>query len=271
MSTPVVLITGASSGIGRACAEHLQAIGYRVYGTTRRDPAGLPATAFSLIRMNVDDDDSVAQGLDMILAREGRLDAVINNAGIGISGAIEDTSLAEARAQFETNFFGTLRVCRRVLPLMRAQGGGRIVNIGSVAGLIGVPFNGIYSASKFALEGLTEALRMEVMAQGIHVSLLEPGDINTAMSERSAETEASATNPVYRASHTAALAVMASDEREGPPPTVVASLVAGILRDPSPRLRYRVGPFMEKVAVLLKVLLPARWFEWGMMKYYRLR
>lgn len=270
-NSKVVLVTGASSGIGKACAEHLHRQGYLVYGTSRREPGELPACAHTMIRMDVDDDDSVERGIRLILAREGRLDVVVNNAGIGISGAVEDTSIDEAKAQFETNFFGVLRVCRQALPVMRAQGAGRIINIGSVAGLIGVPFNGLYCASKFALEGLSEALRMEVKPHGIHVSLVEPGDIDTSMSARSLETRESASNPAYRGNHAAAREIMARDEEEGPPPSVVAELVEDIIRSSSPRLRYRAGPFMEKVAVILKALLPARLFEWGLMRYYRVR
>lgn len=267
----VVLITGASSGIGKASAEHLHNQGFRVYGTTRRDPGEQPASAHTMIRMDVDDDDSVEQGIRLIMAREGRLDVVVNNAGIGISGAVEDTSLDEAKAQFETNFFGVLRVCRQILPIMRKQRSGRIINISSVAGLVGVPFNGLYCATKFALEGLSETLRMEVKPYGIHVSLVEPGDINTAMSEHSPKTRESASNPAYQANHTAALNIMARDEQEGPPPAVVARLIERIICEPSPRLRYSVGPLIEKVFVAIKALLPARLLEWGLMQYYRVR
>jgi len=269
-SSKVVLITGASSGIGKACAEYLHELGYRVYGTSRNEIGNLTTGTFMLIRMDVNNDQSVADGIDLILSREGRIDAVINNAGIGISGSVEDTALDEAKAQFETNFFGVLRVCRNVLPVMRSQGGGRIINIGSVAGVIGVPFNGIYSASKFALAGLSEALRIEVKPHGIHVTLVEPGDINTSMSSRSPETRESATNSIYRGNHSTTREIMARDEDEGPPPSVVAFLVANILKMTTPCSRYRVGPFMEKVAVLLKVVLPATIFEWLLMKYYKL-
>lgn len=267
----VVLITGASSGIGKASAEHLHNQGFRVYGTTRRDPGELPVSGHIMIRLDVDDDDSVEQGISLIMAMEGRLDVVVNNAGIGISGAVEDTSLDEAKAQFETNFFGVLRVCRQILPIMRKQRSGRIINISSVAGLVGVPFNGLYCATKFALEGLSETLRMEVKPYGIHVSLVEPGDINTAMSEHSPKTRESASNPAYRANHTAALNIMARDEQEGPPPAVVARLIERIICEPSPRLRYSVGPLIEKVFVAIKALLPARLLEWGLMQYYRVR
>ena len=270
-SSQVVLITGASSGIGKACAEYLHDLGYRVYGTSRRETGNLTTSKFMLIRMDVNNDQSVADGIDLILSREGRIDAVINNAGIGISGAVEDTALDEAKAQFETNFFGVLRVCRKVLPVMRNQAGGRIINIGSVAGVIGVPFNGIYSASKSALMGLSEALRIEVKPHGIHVTLVESGDINTSMSARSPETRESASNSIYRSNHSATREVMARDEDEGPPPSVVAYLVANILKVTTPRPRYRVGPFMEKVAVFMKVVLPATFFEWLLKTYYRIR
>lgn len=267
----VVLITGASSGIGKACAEHLHQRGFRVYGTTRRGLDELSDCVYTMIRMDVDDDQSVEEGIRLILARENHLDVVVNNAGIGISGAVEDTRLDEAKAQFETNFFGVLRVCRQVLPVMRAQGEGRIINISSVAGLIGVPFNGVYCASKFALEGLSEVLRMEMKPHGVHVSLVEPGDINTSISASSQETQESGHNPTYRANHTAAREIMIRDEGDGPPPSVVAQLVENIIHAPAPHLRYRVGPYMEKVAVFLKAILPARLFEWGLRRHYRVR
>src|SRR5215470_2155720 len=144
----VVLITGASSGIGAACATYLHARGYRVYGTSRR-PSEVPAPAFPLLAMDVDDDASVRHGVAQVLAMAGRVDVAVNNAGIAIAGAVEETSDDEARAQLETNLFGVLRVCRAVLPIMRQQGGGTIVNISSVAGALGIPFQGLYSASKF--------------------------------------------------------------------------------------------------------------------------
>src|SRR5262249_23512447 len=146
-----VLITGASSGIGKCCAEHLVNHGYRVFGTRRRGP-GAPATpaAAEMIEMDVDDDRSVHLGVDTVLQRAGRLDCVVNNAGWGLMGAIEDTSVEEAKAQLETNFFGVLRVCRTVLPIMRRQGGGYIINMSSLAAIVGLPFSGLYSASKFA-------------------------------------------------------------------------------------------------------------------------
>ena len=177
MPRSVVLITGASSGFGEACADHLARRGYRVYGTSRRArfPEGGAEENPRMIPMDVCDDDSVRAAVEFVLAAEGRLDVVVNNAGLGMAGAVEDTSLEEARALFETNFFGMHRVCRAVLPTLRAQRSGLIVNISSIGGLIAIPFQGFYSASKFATEALTEALRMDYDAFGRVLSDTNPG------------------------------------------------------------------------------------------------
>lgn len=144
----VVLITGASSGIGQACAQHLHRRGYRVFGTSRQPQPD--NGSFTMTVIDVDDEASVRRGIDQIIQQTGRLDVVVNNAGIVFAGAIEDTSIEEAKAQFETNFFGMLRACRAVLPVMRQQRSGTIVNISSLAGVIATPFHGVYSASKLA-------------------------------------------------------------------------------------------------------------------------
>jgi NAD(P)-dependent dehydrogenase (short-subunit alcohol dehydrogenase family) len=264
----VILITGASSGIGRACAEHLQARGHRVYGTSRR--AQPPGLSFEPLTLDVTSDASVAQAVQAVVGREGRLDVVVNNAGFGIAGAAEDTAVDEARDQFETNFFGTMRVCRSVLPVMRQQGSGCIVNISSIAGRIGIPFQALYSASKFAVEGYTEALRMEAAPFGIRVVLVEPGDFKTGFTlgrrlVRGAGTEA------YRDRQARALAVMEHDETHGATPESVARLVDRIIGLRSPRLRYVVGPFSEAVALALRRIAPSRLFERGVAAYYKVR
>jgi len=161
-SQKVVLITGASSGFGKATAEALHARGFCVYATTRAVPAPHDAGSYRSIPMDVDSEVTVAEAVERILREQGRIDVLVNNAGFGVAGAIEDTTVEEARAQLETNFLGTHRLCRAVLPIMRKQRSGRIVNISSLAGLVSVPFQAFYCATKFAVEAYTEALRMEV-------------------------------------------------------------------------------------------------------------
>src|SRR5580704_17976127 len=211
----IALVTGASSGIGRACAELLAARGLRVYGGSRHPE---PHAAFEAVRMDVRDEASVDEAVANIIQCEGRIDVVVNNAGISIVGAVEDTSLEEAKDQFEVNFFGVLRLCRSVLPILRKQRAGYIVNIGSIGGLVAIPYQGLYSASKFALEGLSESLRMETRRFGVHVVLIEPGDHRTAITENRRRTGGSQSSAVYRERFERAIARMAADERNGADP-----------------------------------------------------
>ncbi len=265
----VILITGASSGIGRACAEHLHQRGYRVYGTSR-NPQSHPNAPFALIQMDVNDGNSVQQAIKLVMEREGRIDVAVNNAGISIVGAVEEVSSEEAKAQLETNFFGALRVCQAVLPVMRAQRGGLIVNISSIGGLIGIPFQALYSASKFALEGLSEALRMEVRSFGICVVLIEPGDIPTEIAVHRRWTRLSTESPVYAERCAHAMKVMAADEQNGPAPYKVAHLLERIVKTPNPRLRWVIGPTLECISLALKPIVPPALFEWALEKYYRI-
>jgi NAD(P)-dependent dehydrogenase (short-subunit alcohol dehydrogenase family) len=259
----VVLVTGASSGIGQACAEHLAKIGWRVFGTGRAAAPAQPTSAVEMVTMDVTDDNSVRQCVEGVLAKAGRLDAVVNNAGISIMGAVEDTSIDEAKTQLETNFFGVLRVCRATLPALRKNGGGHIVNISSLAGIIGLPFSGLYSASKFALEGVSESLRMECRTFGIHVVLVEPGDFRTNITARRQIVAAAEANSAYRDAFARAKEKQAHDETTAPGPEAVARLVGRILADPNPRTRYSVGMLSQRMVVPLKRLLPQRVFEWA--------
>jgi NAD(P)-dependent dehydrogenase (short-subunit alcohol dehydrogenase family) len=260
----VVLVTGASTGIGRCCAEHLARCGYRVFGTQRRPPADgdRSAAGVEMISMDVDNDDSVNRGVQAVVDRAGRLDVVINNAGWGIMGAVEDTSIEEAKAQLETNFFGVLRVCRAVLPILRRQGGGYIINMSSLAGIVGLPFSGLYSASKFALEGVSESLRLETRHQGIRVVLVEPGDFRSNFSASRRFVQASAKNETYQEALARARANQERDEANGPGPESIARLVEKILRTPHPKVRYSVGLLSQRIVVPCKRLLPQRLFEW---------
>jgi NAD(P)-dependent dehydrogenase (short-subunit alcohol dehydrogenase family) len=271
-SKRVVLVTGASSGIGQACATYLHQRDYQVYGTSRHavHAGSIYSESFHMIQMDVNVDRSVQRGIEHVWEREGRLDVVVNNAGFGIAGSIEDTTTEEAKAQFETNFFGALRVCRAVLPIMRAQRAGHIVNISSMAGLAGVPFQGLYSASKFALEGLSEALRLELRPFGIRVVLIEPGDFETSFTARRRRTAQSGENAVYKDRFNTTLGIMEADESRGANPTQVAHLVERIIENPSPRMRYTVGPLIQRIEVTLKQIVPSWLYERVISRYYRL-
>lgn len=259
----VVLLTGATSGIGRTCAEHLAAAGWRVFATSRSAPSDSIADGrIEFVEMDVDDEASVQRAVATIVAKAGRLDAVVNNAGFALLGAVEDTEISEAKALFETNFFGILRVCRATMPTLRASGGGYIVNIGSLGGVVGLPFSGIYSASKFALEGMSESLRLEARPFGIHVVLVEPGDFRTQiMANR--RLAASSQSGLYRAAFDKFMHKRGQDEANAPTPEPVARLVERILNHHAPKMRYAVGKYSQRIVIPLKRFLPQRFFEWS--------
>jgi NAD(P)-dependent dehydrogenase (short-subunit alcohol dehydrogenase family) len=256
----VVLVTGASSGIGQAIAEHLARQGWRVFGGSRSG-AALAEPGVEMIALDVDDDGSVERGIATVLSRAGRLDALVNNAGWAIMGAVEDTAIDEAKAQLETNFFGVLRLCRAALPVMRRQAGGAIVNISSLSGLFGTPFSGLYSASKFAVEGMTEALRFETRKLGIRVVLIEPGDHASALPARRRIAKAASVNPAYRDAFARFKTNQEKDEAKAPPPDRVARLVAKVLALRSPKPRYTVGLLGQRIVAPLKRLLPGKLFD----------
>jgi NAD(P)-dependent dehydrogenase (short-subunit alcohol dehydrogenase family) len=257
----VILVTGASSGIGKCCAEYLSQKDHRVYGTSRRTDSTLSTNLFQMIQMDVTDDSSVKQAIDRILDRESGIDVIVNNAGYAIIGSLEDTTVDEAKSQLETNFFGALRVCRAVLPVMRQQHSGYIVNISSIGGLIGLPFQSAYSASKFALEGAMESLRIEVRPFGIQVVLIEPGDFKSGITTQRQKAEKSTGNSAYHATFKKVLRMVESGERNGPTPEPVAELINNVISKKSPRLRYTVGNISQRIAVPLKKILPSSIFE----------
>jgi NAD(P)-dependent dehydrogenase (short-subunit alcohol dehydrogenase family) len=260
-----VVVTGASSGIGLACAEHLVGRGMRVYGVSRT-PA---AAAFNYFPMDVTDDASVDEAFARIVAEAGGIDAVVQSAGFGLAGAIEDTSVEEARAQFETNFFGALRVVRRALPELRRTGG-RLVHVSSLGGHIALPFQGMYSASKFALEGLTEALHHELHGSGVAVSLVAPGDFKTGFTA-SRRVVAGAAGSRYAAQLERTMAVYVADEQRAEDPGAVARVVYTALTSRRPALRYLVGQPLQRWGVGLKKLLPWRVFAAAMRGIYKIR
>ncbi len=263
----VVLITGVSSGIGQASARLLAQRGCAVFGTIRDASRAEKLLDVEVLPLDVRVDESVRTCVDTVLKRTGRLDVLINNAGYVLRGAIEEVALEEAKAQFETNFFGVVRMVRAVLPTMRGQHGGHIINISSAVGLAPVPFGGFYSASKFALEGYTEALRHEVKPFNIHVSLVEPGYIKT----RLAENTQSPAEPIaaYDPWRRRASEVREQQWGKAPEAIAVAECVLRIVDSASPRLRYGVGKETARI-VRLRRLLPEALFERGVRRFFRL-
>jgi len=265
----VVLLTGASSGIGKATAEWLMERGFRVYGTSRKaaaENAGRPDKTsasggfVAMIPLDVTSEESVENAVRTVLEREGRIDVLVSNAGMGIAGSIEDTSLGEAQEQFDVNFFGTLRTIRHVLPVMRKQGRGRIIVVSSVAGLISIPFQSMYSASKYALEALVEALRHEVAPFGIKACLVEPGDTRTGFTSSRVIAEAAGEDSPYYARFRKSLGRMEHDEQNGAPPEKVARAIHGMIMRKNPPIRRAVGPGYKTI-LFLKRLLPSRLVE----------
>ena len=253
----VALVTGVSSGIGREIAQLLAERGARVFGTVRDHRSAGNVTGVELIRMDVTNDASVAEAVQSLLLRAGEIHALVNNAGYALLGGLEETSLSEAQQQFDTNFFGVLRVTQAVLPSMRRLGYGRIINISSILGLLPGPYMGIYAASKHALEGYTETLDHEVRTFGIRAVLVEPAFTKTNL-ERNGKTALS-TLDAYADQRKRVEEVFQEEIARGDEPRAVAEIVFRALTAPSPRLRYPVGKSV--ILSRLRRFVPARLFD----------
>ena len=265
----VVLVSGASSGIGRATAALLHAKGHIVYGTSR-DPERHEAP-WRMLRLDVTEGASCAAAVATVLAEQGRIDALVNNAGLVLAGAVEDPAPYEARAVLETNLFGALRLVQAALPAMRAEKRGVIVNVGSLAGRVGLPFQGLYSASKYALEGLSESLALELRSFGIQVTLVAPGDTATSVVDNRRRVRA-ADDPdsAYAGPFGRALATFEAEERAGAPADGVAGCIVAVVEGRATGPRYVVGPIAQRILVAARAFIPMRLFQWGLARYYRL-
>lgn len=265
-----VLVVGASTGFGAAIAEAFAAQGDRVIGTSRgaADDGPIAETGLTMARLDVCDDASVAALAARLDAARIVPDLIVLNAGYGISGAVEDTDVAAAMAQFNTNFFGVHRMVRAVLPGLRARGSGRLIVVGSVAGRIAIPFQAFYSASKAAVASYVDALRMETAAFGVDVVLVEPGDHNTAFGAARAPSE-SGPDSAYQPQAQRAVAIMEASEHAGAPATDMARRVLAIATLKRPKGRYVQANAVEKVGLFLQQALPAAWFERMIMDMYK--
>ncbi len=249
---PVALITGASSGIGLAVAERLYHAGYTVYGTSRK-PVREGQFYFNMLTLDVTRDESVSGVVNELIAREGCIDLLVNNAGFGLEpAAAEESSIAQAQSLFDTNFMGIVRMVRAVLPHMRARKQGRIINIGSVLGLVPMPYVALYAASKHAIEGYTESLDHEMRTEGIRVSVIEPAYTRTQFEANNVPPDAPL--DVYKARRSALKIIVSDALKSADEPDVVARVVVGAAQDRRPRTRYTAGKTAAKLAFMRRFL-----------------
>jgi short-subunit dehydrogenase len=262
--TKTALVTGASSGIGEATALALRQAGFTVFGTSRNpDKHDVP---FEMVQLDVHDDASVAACVKHVKDRTERIDVLVNNAGYGIYGAVEETSIEEAKAQLETNFFGVVRMTKAVLPIMREQRAGRVINIGSLAGLVAVPYHAYYSASKFALEGFTEALRIELEPFNVFATILEFGYVNTPFADSTTLPEAPLT--AYDEPRNKLVEASKKLLANGIEPEKVARAVVSVVNADKPPLRKRVGSTW--ILEVFKRILPYDLFKLGLRQNFNL-
>lgn len=264
----VVLITGGSSGIGKAIGEFLFYKGFTVYGTSR-NPEKITNSLFPLIALDVRNTESIQLAVDKVISISKRIDVVINNAGVGITGPIEEIPTAEIKNNFETNFFGPIEVIKAVLPQMREQNSGLIINITSIAGYMGLPYRGVYSASKGALEIVTEAISMEVKPFGINVVNVAPGDFATNIASGRYHAPV-IQGSAYETTYGNTLQQMNEHVDSGSNPNEMAMAIYQIINTKQPKLHYKIGAFMQKFSIVLKRLLPDRVYERMLMKHYKL-
>jgi NAD(P)-dependent dehydrogenase (short-subunit alcohol dehydrogenase family) len=244
----VALVTGASSGIGEAAAQALVGAGFTVYGTSRKSVAGEKRDGIVFLPLDVTDDESVDAVVREVLDRSGRIDVLVNNAGFGTAGAAEESSVEQARALFETNLFGAMRMTRAVVPHMREQGSGRVINVSSVLGFVPAPFGALYAASKHAIEGYSESMDHEVREHGVRVLLVEPAYTRTSFDANLVPADEPL--PVYARRREVADVLLVEAVKTGDEASVVGAAIAAAATDKRPKLRYPAGALARRVSKL---------------------
>ncbi|MCU0474269.1 MAG: SDR family oxidoreductase [Bacteroidales bacterium] len=266
----VILITGVSSGFGKETSELLVKAGHKVYGTVRKE-TGYQGPV-NILKMDLMDQGSIKKTVADVIAKEGRIDVLINNAGMHTGGPIETSPVETIKLQIDTNLLGTVILTKEVLPHMRKQAGGTIINFSSIGGLMGLPLQGLYSAAKFAMEGFSEALRMEMKQFNIKVVLINPGDFNTnnSANRRNYLAPTGPEDP-YKILYQNTLSVIEKDEANGWEPDILARKLVKIVDSKNPKQRYIIASFEQKLAVVLKYTLPGKLFRWILEDHYRIK
>lgn len=262
MERKVVIVTGGTSGIGLATCKHLQKQGCIVYGTSRTATDGEVVNEITLVNLSLDDKPSIHRAVSFVLNREKRIDVLVNNAGYGMAGSIEDCTNEEIKEVFQANIFGLLECCRAVIPQMRKQKSGQIINISSIGGEFGLPYRGIYSASKSAVDRLSETLRMELLPWNIKVSFVQPGDFNTSINanRKLAAKSLKPESPYYKV-FKKEYEHISKEVSKGQDPIVVAKVIWKIIQSPRPKLRYPVATFELWLAMILNRIIPWYFFQ----------
>lgn len=265
--SPVVLVTGVSSGIGQAIASALAAKGFEVFGTSRNPQRTAPISGVELVQLDVTSDASVTRAVSTVIQRAGRIDVLVNNAGVGVIGAAEESSITQAQQIFDTNFFGLVRLTREVLPHLRAQSGGRIINISSVLGFLPAPYAALYAATKHAVEGYSESLDHETREFGVRVSVVEPAYTNTSFGTNAIDAD----SPIdsYAVTREHVQQALTEAVHAGDDPAVVAQVVLKAATSRTPKLRYPAGPMARRLS-LLKRFAPVTLLDKGIRKESRL-
>lgn len=262
----VIIITGASSGFGKAMAERLVKKGHKVYGICRRE---MNHPSICYMQGDIRDAERIEQIVKEIHDKEQHIDVLINNAGMGIGGSLELATLEEIQTQMGVNFMGCVNMCQKVLPYMRKQRYGKIINLSSIGGIMGLPYQGYYSASKFAIEGFSEALSAEVKGFGITVSMVEPGDFATNFTASRKNSQATLNDPDYGPIFKRSLNLIEKEENGGLKPDVLSRKIEKIVDARHPRLRYVVANFEQWLSVALKRFIPGNWFVNILVSYYK--
>ncbi|MBK7213551.1 MAG: SDR family NAD(P)-dependent oxidoreductase [Bacteroidales bacterium] len=268
MKNKVVLITGATSGFGNAISGILADSGYIVYGSFRTTAGKQPLVRY--IEMDITKPEEVQAGVNSILEKEGKIDILIQNAGIGIAGPVEEANADEISLQMDTNFSGAVHAIQSVLPSMRMRKEGIIFIIGSIGGKVGLPFQGFYSASKFALEGLSEALRIEVSTYNIKIIMINPGDFNTSFT-RNRKLQAVSLDGNYSEQFRKSLNIIEKDENSGEDPIILAKKIKRILTKKSPAQRYVIASPIQKLAMYLANYLPGKIYRILIADHYKVK
>ena len=269
MQPQVILITGASSGFGKITAQMLSEQGHIVYGTSRK-----PSGNMNNVKMLVADVTnilSIHEAVGQIISEQGRIDVLINNAGMGIGGALELATEDEISGQMNTNFFGVVNMCKVVLPYMRKARRGKIINISSIGGVMGIPYQGFYSASKFAVEGYSEALALEVHPFHIKVCIVEPGDFNTGFTASRNISPATLACPDYGERFKRTLKIIEEAETNGCPPSKLAAAICKLIEKKNPPFRTLTGPWTQVAFARFKGWIPGKVIRYALRSFYEIK